>query len=93
MVYLLSSLPTSQKALQVVNTMLYDFIWFGKGDKIKRTKIINSCNKGGLKMIDIWDFNTSLKVKWLQGHLDSDNKGKWTVFFAYCLERYGGKLT
>ena len=43
-------------------------------------------------MIDIWNFNTSLKAKWLQGRLDSDNKGKWKVFFAYYLERYGGKL-
>ena len=31
-------------------------------------------------------------MKWLQDHLDSDNRGKWKVFFAYYLERYGGKL-
>ena len=43
-------------------------------------------------MIDIRNFNASLKVKWLQGYLDSDNKGKWKVFFDYRLERYGGKL-
>ena len=92
MVYLFSSLPTSQKTLQDVNTILYDFLWGGKGDKIKRTKMINNYNKGGLKMIDIRNFNTSLKVKWLQGYLDSDNKGKWKVFFDYYLERYGGKL-
>ena len=92
MVYLLSSLPTSQKTLQDVNTILYDFLWGGKGDKIKRTEMINNYNKGGLKMIDIRNFNTSLKVKWLQGYLDSDNKGKWKVFFDYYLERYGGKL-
>ena len=92
MVYLLSSLPTPQKTLQDVNTILYDFLWGGKGDKIKRTEMINNYNKGGLKMIDIRNFNTSLKVKWLQGYLDSDNKGKWEVFFDYYLERYGGKL-
>ena len=92
MVYLLSSLPTSQKTLQDVNTILYDFLWGGKGDKINRTELINNYNKGGLKMIDIRNFNTSLKVKWLQGYLDSDNKGKWKVFFDYYLERYGGKL-
>ena len=31
-------------------------------------------------------------MKWLQGYLDSDNKGKWKFFFDYHLERYGGKL-
>ena len=92
MVFLLASLWTSKKTLQVVNTMFNDFFWFGKGDKVKRTKIINSCNKGGLKMINIWNFKISLKVKWLQGLLDSDNKGRWKVFLACYLERYGGKL-
>ena len=47
MVYLFSSLPTSQKTLQDVNTILYDFLWGGKGDKIKRTEMINNYNKGG----------------------------------------------
>ena len=49
--------------------------------------MINNYNEGGLKMIDIRNFNTSLKVKWLQRYLDSDNKGKWKVFFDYNLER------
>ena len=59
---------------------------------MKRTEMINNYNKGGLKMIDIRNFNTSFKVKWLQGYLDSDNKGKWKVFFDYYLEKYDGKL-
>ena len=80
------------KALQDVDTILYDFLWGGKGDKIKTTERINNYNKGGLKMIDIRDFNTSLKVKWLQGYLVLNDKGKWKVFFDYYLEMYGGKL-
>ena len=68
MVYLLSSLPTSQKTLQNVDNILYDFVWGEKGDKIKRTEMINNYNKGELKMIDIRNFNKSLKVKWLQGY-------------------------
>ena len=88
MVYLLSSLPTSQD----VSTILYDFLWGGKVYKIKRTEMINNYNKGGSKVIVIRNFNTSVKVKWLKGYLDSGNKGKWKVFFDYFLERYGGKL-
>ena len=52
MVCLLSSLPTSQKIPQDVNAVLYNFLWDGKADKIKRTEMINNYNKGGLKMID-----------------------------------------
>ena len=90
-VYLLSSLPSHQKIVYEINSMLYDFLWDSKGDKIKRTEIINDYNKGGLKMIDIQSFNASLKTKWVQSYLNTENKGKWKVFFDYCLERYGGK--
>ena len=40
-VYLLSSLPSHQKVLHEINSILYDFLWDSKGDKIKRTEIIN----------------------------------------------------
>ena len=52
-VYVLSSLPTSKGVIKEVNALLYDFLWDNKGDKIKRTEMINDYSKGGLKMIDI----------------------------------------
>ena len=72
--------------------MLCDFLWDSKGDKIERTEIINDCDKGGLKMIDIQSLNASLKTKWVQSYLNTENKGKWKAFFHYYLERYDGKL-
>ena len=62
-VYLLSSLPSHQKIVHEINSILYDFLWNSKGDKIKRTEIINDYDKGGIKMIDIQSFNASLKKK------------------------------
>ena len=72
-VYLLSSSPG---VIKEINCLLYDFLWDSKGDKIKRTEMINEYNKGGLKMIDLQSFNESLKIKWIKGYLDDDNKGK-----------------
>ena len=61
------SYPLSQfirvHALKEINTLLYDLLWNGKGDKTKRTQMINDYDKGGLKMIDIQSFNRSLKMK------------------------------
>ena len=62
-VYILSSLPTPSDILKTINSILYDFLWNGKGDKIKRTTMINKYEKGGLKMLDIYSFNESLKMK------------------------------
>ena len=63
-VYLLSSLPSHQKLVHEINSILYDFLSDRKGDRIKRKEIINYSDKGGLKMIEIQSFNASLKTKW-----------------------------
>ena len=61
-VYLLSSLPSPPGVIKEINCLLYDFLWDSKGDKIKRTEMINEYNKGGLKMIDLQSFNELLKL-------------------------------
>ena len=54
--------------------------------------MINEYDKGGLKMIDMQSFNTSLKVKWVQNYFNTDNNGKWISVFDYYLKIHGGKL-
>ena len=66
-VYLLSSSPSPPAVMKEINCLLYDFLWDSKGDKIKRTEMINEYNKGGLKMIDLQSFNELLKIKWIKG--------------------------
>ena len=60
-VYLLSSLPSNYNALNQINKLFYQFLWNGKGDKIKRKIMINDYCDGGLKMIDLFSFNKALK--------------------------------
>ena len=54
--------------------------------------MINEYNKGGLKMIDLQSFNELLKIKWIKGYLDDNNKGKWKSFVNHNLEKQGGNL-
>ena len=51
--------------------------------------MINDFGVGGLKMIDISFFNKSLKTTWIKKYLDSNNKGKWKIFFDITLKKYG----
>ena len=67
-VHVLTSLPTHQGALKEIDTLLCDFLWESKGDKLKRTQMINDYDKGGLKMIDIQSFNKLLNKKWVNGN-------------------------
>ena len=67
-VHVLTSLPTHQGALKEIDTLLYDFLWESKGDKLKRTQVMNDYDKEGLKMIDIQSFNKLLNKKWVNGN-------------------------
>ena len=49
--------------------------------------MINEHDKGGLQIIDIQNLNASLKIKWVQSYLITDNKGKWKSVFDYYLKK------
>ena len=92
LVYILTPLPTQQKALEEINRALFTFLRDGRGDRIKRTEMINDCEKGGLKMLDVQIFNRALKSIWLQKYLDDNNSGKWKlIFYFYLLKQIGLK--
>ena len=90
--YVLSPLRTDVNAIKEVNKLFYTFLWNGKGDKIKRDVMINDYPNGGLKMIDIQSFSKSLKVTWIKKYLDTENQGKWKLFFDLELGTLGEKL-
>lgn len=90
--YVLSSLPTCSKIIGEVNKIIIDFLWDGKGDKIKRTVLMNNYEDGSLKMLDITTFSKSLKATWLQKYFDDSNKGKWKHFFAIKLRKSWRKV-
>ena len=90
-VHVLSSLPTHQGALKESDSLLYDFLWDKKGDKIKIVEMINDYDEGGLKMIDIQSVNESLKIRWIQGYVNNDNQAEWKLFVDYYLQKHGGK--
>lgn len=89
LVYLLSPLPSNYNALNQINKLFYQFLWNGKGDKIKRKIMINDYCDGGLKMIDLISFNKALKTTWIKKYLDTTNNANWKIFFDLALKHYG----
>ena len=90
--YILAPLVTNHKIIKEINNMFFNFLWNNKGDKIKRSVMINNYENGGLKMVDISSFNKSLKTTWVKKYLDDSNRGKWKNFFELELGKYGGNL-
>ena len=64
-------------ATKEINNMFYHFLWNGEGDKIKRKVMINEPEYGGLKMLDLYSFNKSVKTTWVKKYLDTTKNGKW----------------
>ena len=77
-IQLFSSIPTLNYSLNEINKMFYNYIWNGKPDKVSRKTLSMNYNKGGLKMINIFNFEKSMKLRWIKyiifqiGHTWSD---------------------
>lgn len=89
LVYILTVLPSPPvNFLQEINRLFHKFIWDNKPDKIRRSVLLNNKQDGGLRMIDVALFATSLKTSWVKMYLD-DNHRPWKDLFDYCLKAHG----
>ena len=65
--HLFLTIPTFDSGLITkIEKMLYAFLWNNKPDKIKRDHIVQNYNQGGLKMVNIKNFVTALKITWIR---------------------------
>ena len=64
--YIASVCTIPKEYIQGFKTMIYNLIWGGKKDRIKRTDLFKDYSKGGLKMIDIDQYLNSIQISWLK---------------------------
>ena len=77
--------------LGVLQKMLFSFIWNGKPDRIKRTIMYQPYEEGGLRMVNVKDFLSALKITSLKKIIQDD--GKITkILFALCPDVKNVKL-
>ena len=73
--YLFINLPDpGEDFLKNLNTELFSFLWNGKRDKVKRIAMFQSYDQGGIKMLDVRNFLSALKISCLQRTIDSEGK-------------------
>ena len=78
LVHVLSALPDPcTDTIKKLNSVLFSFIWNNGADKIKRSVIVQSYERGGLKMVDIQSFLSSLKTSWLKRLYWADHDVVW----------------
>ena len=80
LIYLMSVLPSPPKVMiSEIEKSIFNFIWGGKRDKIKRATLRSKYKAGGLQVPDITAQAQSLKMMWVKKYLDSQNSAKWKI--------------
>ena len=69
--FLATSGIVPQKYKKEIESCCFKFIWKNKIDKVKRTTLINTYEKGGLNMIDFESYFNSLKASWVKRLTDT----------------------
>ena len=76
--YRASLILTKKDFIKKINNLLYSFVWKGK-DKVKRNALINSLEKGGLKIPDIESMIKTQRVLCIKNFLETSSAG-WKFF-------------
>ena len=92
LVYLFLTLPNPpDHFIKELQDIIFDFIWAGNPDKVKRVSMFNDVSKGGFKVTHVKSFMYSLKCTWARRYCD-DSFRPWKLFFDLALRKYGKKL-
>ena len=86
-------LPNPPKdTIKCIEKMMYNFIWDGKPDKIKREILTSDYDKGGLRMIDIEKFIWSLKISWVKRILQTESNSLLKHLYENVFKQFGGNI-
>ena len=73
--HLFLSIPSpNENMLNQFISNIYNFLWDGKPDKVKRDLLCQEYYLGGLKMVNVRAFIQGLKLTWIRRILHSDSK-------------------
>ena len=82
LIYLFINIPDPSPEFLKEVELLLRFLWGGKINKIKRTTICKGYEDGGLKMVDIYSFLTTLKISWLRRLTEKNSSSlNWSHFY------------
>ena len=64
--------------IQTFKNIVYEFLWKGKKDLVKRSVLSNDYLEGGLKMTNIDTYIKALQIKWILRLLQNSNEN-WKI--------------
>ena len=93
LVQVLTVLPDPpEDVFKQIDRIMFNFIWNGKIEKVKRTTLISNYDEGGLRVPQAKLFAKSLKTSWLKRIFDIENTNQWKLLLLDEIEIFGNKF-
>jgi hypothetical protein len=74
--------------IQTLKNIVYELLWKGKKDPVKRSVLSNDYLEGGLKMTNIDTYIKALQIKWILRLLENSNEN-WKIIPQKYFEKIG----
>jgi len=87
--YTASMLSVPETEIKNTQTLLFNFLWKNKNDKVNRDVIYQPLSEGGLNFPNFRIMVQSLRLAWLR-RLLSDTNDTWKVIPNYYFNKHGG---
>ena len=89
--YLISVIPIAKKVISEVEKIIFDFIWDGKSEKVKRKTLCRKYCKGGLNALDLRAHILTILAGWVK-KLKNDTNSQWKIIPEHYLNYFGNNL-
>ena len=89
-IFAASVISVSKDILKKVNSCIYNFLWNGGSEKIKREVLNSEHSKGGLKMLDLNTMINANRIMWVKRFLDPNIKASWKSYLEGTFCSHGG---
>ena len=87
--YACNFITPNEDIMKDINSILFNFLWDGKPDKIKRRTVIADYKEGGIRMPDIKSRIKTIKIMWIK-RLKMPQKAAWKDIFNASTSTFGG---
>ena len=91
-VYSASMLDIPNNYASAIQSLLFQFLWKNKPDKIKRQVLYQDYGDGGLRVTNVEIMFKSLRLAWIQRLLKNDEEedDTWSAISKFYFNKYGG---
>lgn len=86
--FLANTIGMDSTTIKILEKMIYNFIWEGKPDKIKRNVMIGTLEQGGSNVRNIECHIDVLRIAWIKRLLDSSH-ANWKLVPTLYFEQFG----